>query len=151
MQGRGGKWQSSGVEGEKPGVTLRGGASMPRTKIANKIVREIFFYVYLKTRYVLNMKNDEQWCKTICTITLSFFYQFSSNQNLIPGNIKTYLGVCVTPITVRAKKGRILLIQSYIVFHYTTLEYSIMLCVSSRVLSSLSYCNILSMPYVISS
>ena len=113
-----GKWQSSGVEGEKPGVTLRGGASMPRTKIANKIVREIFFYVYLKTRYVLNMKNDEQWCKTICTITLSFFYQFSSNQNLIPGNIKTYLEVCVTPITVRAKNGRILLIQSYILKLY---------------------------------
>ena len=85
---------------------------MPRTKIANKIVRKIFFYVYLRTRYVLNMKNDEQWCKTICTITLSFFYQFSSNQNLIPGNIKTYLGVCVTPITVRAENGHILLIQS---------------------------------------
>jgi hypothetical protein len=116
MQGRGGRasesGQSSGVEGEKPGVTLRGGASMPRTKIANKIVRKIFVYVYLKTRYVLNMKNDEQWCKAICTITSSFFYQISSNQNLIPGNIKTHLGMFVTPITVRAKKGRILLIQS---------------------------------------
>ena len=74
-----GKWQGSGVEGEKPGVTLRGGASMPRTKIANKIVREIFFYVYLKTRYVLNMKNDEQWCKTICTITS---HHFSTNSLL---------------------------------------------------------------------
>jgi hypothetical protein len=112
MQGRGGRASGSGVEGEKPWGYSSGWRQHARTKIANKIVREIFFYVYLKTRYVLNMKNDEQWCKTICTITLSFFYQFSSNQNLIPGNIKTYLVVCVTPITVRAKKGRILLIQS---------------------------------------